>query len=1751
MQTLPNISIGEQICENERYWIFRGDSLQDKKTVRVKILKGDPPSPTQLAAFEYEYRITRLFRSRYILQAASLQPFGNSLAMVMEDFPGLPLSELIKAQDFTREESLQIAIQLTDALYDIHRKKVVYRDLNPTNIVYNRSRRQLKIAHFTFAVRLSHTPYATSSSLATLAVNLSYVSPELTGRLKKPVDHRTDFYSLGIILYELLTGGPPFSSTDPDELIKQHLTQEALSPDIIIPEIFPVLSRIILKMIEKSAENRYFTCAGLRQDLLRCLQESQTFGEPTDFHLGLHDVSDVFSIPATLYGRTRELSTLMSLCDSAAKGATRGVVIGGPPGIGKTALVMELKQKVFEQRGLFITGRFERPWKGPPYQPLVQAVQELAGQILREGDTTVRLWKNKILSAVYPNGRIIVDLIPEMEKIIGGQPSVPELAPLETENRFLMVFSSFLQACAALGTPLVLFLDDLQWADPQTLRLLDHFLINCLHGGLLFVGAYDHDRDSPPLPSAIESFLASGQNLIRIFLPPLGSEDVAALLSDTLSKVPESLDGLVLVCLNKTGGNPFVLREFLHSAHTRKHIFFNSETRRWQWNIQSLEKSLYSGKPQDVWDTKIERLAKDKQSLLCRAAVLGDSFSLEALAIVCEQSTLTLLGLVDFLIDEGFFTPITAPLLLSFSRKEQAFPCHLPSCTFRFTRSEIRQAALARTPEDHRITCELSMGRLLKSHLPHPDQPFQDYVWLDYLNAGIDLIDSPEERLRLAQTNLQAGRKALDAAAYDRAFFLFKCGLRLLPEKSWTSDYSLTFALYLAAAQAAALGSRPTAADDLFEKLGQRSVSPGDTAKVYTVRFQVIKARKGPEAAIEAAVGFWERLGFKFPSSPGKSHVLLAFSWTKFTLKRKQTDDLLHLPEITDPEQLAIFDFLCELATASLMISPELFCIIGLKMLRLSQRYGMTARSAIIGYAIYGLLQFGLVRNNLRNTLDFLHLMEKLQERENRKAHTPYGSYLTNRMIMPWKQHIRDTLVPFRETSRGCRELGDTETAALALCAHSIGLFLTGANLGTIREELKQNETEILRLGQPGPLFRHRILQQAVDNLLGANEHPVWLVGRHYNEKRRPLSVDKDERTTIFLFHLIKMMLAYIFGDMEEAGKNREIAGTYLMDIIILPAVPFFLFYSCLIDLACLKRTSGNERIIIPKQVVASQQRMKTWADHAPMNYLNKFLLVEAESAHILGRHEQALAYFDQAIASSRTNGYLMEEALAYEMASDYHLQCGRVHIARPYLQQAHSCYQSWGAAAKTRQLGRKTLLLRTGTGRDHNPSLERIASLSPAPVIAETEPVFNARAFINASQLLMGEIIFDQLLDKMMAILIDNSGAHQGALLFKEKNQWCIRARGTKDGQEVFAGGAFTSPQVIPKDIIEFVEVSRRSLNLKNPSHDGFFTEDIYVLQHRPQSILCLPILNQEEISYIIYLENNLEVGVFSCECQELIELIGSQASISLRNSSLYTKFSNTVDQLHAEIKKHRETQLQLLHSEKLSALGRLSASIAHEFGNPLIGVRYLIEDLRKRPALSKEDRDLLGIGLEECDRMKHLIDDLQQLNRPSSGKRKRFNVHHAIDNVLLFQKKYLKSKKISIVKAYNHHHPDIMAVEDQIMQVLVNLTINAVDAMPAEGGVLTVTTGGDAEGVTISIQDTGIGILPEYKEHIFEPFFSTKAEAEGTGLGLSVSYGIVAGHGGRIDVLSKPGQGSTFTVTLPVNLAFDFHHLLPPKHP
>ncbi|MDR3631579.1 MAG: AAA family ATPase [Desulfocapsaceae bacterium] len=1708
MQIPSTPEIIEQISESSRFFIFRGRDRRGQGTVILKVLKGDPPSPGQMAGLQREYEIIRAFSSDRIIRAFGLQPYGNSLAMVLEDFQGVPLAGLRDAFPSSLEKYLQIAVQLTEALDDIHRKGITHQNLNPAGILYNPDSGQLKIFDFCMASR-GAAPLPSRSFFP--EKSLLYAAPELLGRIHAMSDRRSDLYSLGIIIYELLTGIPPFQSDNSSEMIRLHLSQPPRPPHTIHPDIPLVLSRMVLKLLEKSPADRYQSCRGLRNDLFRCLHDIKTVGGVLDFVLGLQEVSGTFRIAKGI-GHIREQEVLRSACADAGFGARRAVIVRGVSGIGKTSLVQAMRKTVAGQGGYFLSGKSVQGEGGFPYMPLLRAFRGLVRLILAEDDVAIHHWKRELLAAIHPNGRIILDLVPEMEGILGAQPPVPGLEPAQTAHRFRLVLCNFIRACTACRSPFVLFLDDVQWADPDSLRLIGDLLTDPSVHGLLLICSESGETSPEPLQAMKTRLHDAGPGIHSIDLAPLTLEDVTGLLAETLFSTHQRVAELALVCQEKSRGIPLVLEEFLLAAYRAGYVFFDIVRESWRWNMEAIAGQNAPADLAGMFAARMKTLPKPSLGLLKLAACLGEVIDLAALS--CDQSASALPEDLQILLDEGLLVrqdyPSPSPSFRS-GPAGRLFPSS--SVAYEFGHDLIRQAASSLISEEEMAGIHRAIAQRLAG-----DEQFLDRV--HHLNAGMVDTADPKAKVDLARKNLMAGRQALALAAFHQAAVFFETGLGLLPAGSWKNHYDLALALHLETIRA---GCRsPEGTDLLVNSVWNNGATALDKARACQQMLRYLKERNQPAEALRTGLTVLASLGVSFPARPGKIHIHLARRKMHLLLANARIDDLLHLPAMTDPTRKIIMELLSDVGLIARILAPELFPLIVRQAIVLSLRHGNALQSAGLGYAPYGVFQCGMPGGNVRRGHAFGMLALDLQkQREGRVS--PETLYNVNRLIIPWQEHISVTLPALRTAYRYGLEEGDVEFAADALLACSSHRYWIGGPLPETREELEKNGEAIQRLGRKIPLDRHRLYQQAVENLLGRNERPARFIGTFYDESSMlPLHAEAGDKGTLFLAHLLKMAHAYLFLDLEQARESLAAAREYLSPIEASILIPLFNFYSSLIDLALYDKASAAGKKAIWKRVSASQRKMRKWADYAPMNYLHKYWLVEAERERILGR--EALECFDRAIRQARESGFLQEEGLAYELASRYHDGRGREHLARVYIREARCRYERWGAWAKVGQL---------------DAMASGVSDAGAAQPAAEPVLMIDAKVVVDASRRLMDEIMLEDLLLKMTGIMVESAGAQQGLLFLREKEGWCVRAKGTMSGRQVVKSHMLASPRDTPLSVIEAVARTGTTVVLDDPGEAGPFAGDAYLFRAKPKSILCTPIVHQDDILCIVYMENNLTASAFPPACQELIRLLCSLAALSLRNSNLYERLSRTVERLHEERDKRQEAQLQLLHAEKLSALGRLSASIAHEFGNPLIGVRYLIEDIQRRPALSREDRDLLAIGLEECDRMKLLINDLQQLNRPSSGKHTRFNIHRTIDNVLLFQKKNLKYRKIAIVKAYDLSLPEIVAVEDQITQVLVNLTINAVDAMPAEGGCITVSTSGNGESVFIAVKDTGEGIRSEDLEHIFEPFFSTKPTAEGTGLGLPVSYGIIAGHGGTITCSSKPGQGSTFTISLPVTPA------------
>ncbi|MFK0729688.1 MAG: ATP-binding protein, partial [Gloeotrichia echinulata HAB0833] len=872
----------EKIYESANSLVYRGILNSDNQPIILKILKENYPTSAELNRYKQEYEITHSLNTDSIIKAYELQRYKNSLVMLLEDFGGQSLKLLISQYQFSIEEFITIAIKTTEGLAAIHAANIIHKDINPANIVYNSETGQLKIIDFGISTRLS-LENQTSGNINQLEGTLAYIAPEQTGRMNRAIDYRSDFYSLGVTFYELLTHQLPFETNDPMELVHCHIAQRPKRPDKIIPSIPLTLSNIIIKLLAKTPEERYQTAWGIKADLETCLQQLKTVGKISQFPLGCQDISDEFHISQKLYGREKEITQLLTSFDRVSRGSTEMILISGYSGVGKSALVNELHQPVTCQRGYFVKGKFDQFKRDIPYAAITDAFEYLILQLLGEPEIILQTWKNKILKALGNSGQIIIDVVPDLEKIIGKQPPIEQLPPIETQNRFNLFFKKFIGVFMQKEHPLVIFLDDLQWADLPSLKLIELLITDSDTQYLLMIGAYRSNEVSSthPLILTLEQLNEAKAKFDTIILQPLALNQVKQLISDTLNRSTDESEPLAELLIHKTGGNPFFINQFLQYLYQQNFLIFkpselntntSNEIRYWHWDIDQINQIGITDNVVDLMVKKIEKLDEKTKNVLKLAACIGHQFDLEILSIINQQSKTCTARELQPALQEGLIVPLSnnynIPLLWNHEEMADAtseisdrfIPKFPDSIFYKFLHDRVQQAAYILISEDKKKEFHLKIGKQLLENTKEDELKENILDIVNQLNIGIELITHQPERDRLAQLNLIAGQKAKASSAYEPALRYLETALELLSIDSWLNEYDFTLAVYTETVEAQYLNTEYKQAEKLSTLVLQNAKKVIDTVKIYELKIQSYCAQLQLQSAIDTAIDILAKL---------------------------------------------------------------------------------------------------------------------------------------------------------------------------------------------------------------------------------------------------------------------------------------------------------------------------------------------------------------------------------------------------------------------------------------------------------------------------------------------------------------------------------------------------------------------------------------------------------------------------------------------------------------------------------------------------------------------------------------------------------------------------------------------------------------------------------------------------------------------------------------------------------------------------
>ncbi|PSB25404.1 AAA family ATPase [Stenomitos frigidus] len=1510
MIALPGIAIQDTIYESSASLVYRG-RRDDGLAVVIKLLKQDYPSPQEITRYRQEYAITCSLKLEGVIKAYSQQDYQRTLVILLEDFGGESLERWMQQRsDFCPmplARFLPLAINLTEILGSIHAANIIHKDINPGNIVFNPETGIVKIIDFGISTRFNRTN-PSYRSLHDLEGTLAYLSPEQTGRMSRLLDYRTDFYSLGVTFYQLLTGQLPFPTMDMLELVHCHLAKQPIPLHELNAGIPQPVSDMILKLMAKNAEDRYQTAWGIKADLEFCAHQLEESGQIDPIQLGLQDISEQFQIPQKLYGREAEIKTLLAAFDRVAAGnngkmgskivsvsprphlpaSSEMLLVSGYAGIGKSALVQELYKPITAKRGYFISGKFDQFQRNIPYSAIAQALQKLVQQLLGEPEEQVQQWRSQLLTALGSNGQLIIDVIPEVELIIGKQQPITDVGATEAQNRFNRVFQHFVRVFCSKEHPLVLFLDDLQWADSATLKLIELIMLDEQAQSLFLIGAYrDHEvKPTHPLALTLERLRQQGAVLQEIVLAPLRLEPLSQLLAETLHRDVDSVRALAELVLCKTEGNPFFVNEFLRMLHSEHWLTFKAEQRSWQWNMAQIQAQNITANVVELLLTKLKKLPAVTQQILRLAACIGAEFDLETLAIVCEQAPKAIFG--------ALLTAVQAGLIQPLSELDE----NLLVQEYKFLHDRVQQAAYALIDESQKQVVHLQIGHdLLEKTLPErlSDRLFEI---VDHLNYGIELITDQAERDEIAKLNLLAGQKAKAAIAYGTAKNYLATGREWLAASSWLTNYDLTLELYSKATEVAYLRGEFKDVEQWAEVVLQEAKTVLDTVKVYEVKIQLNMAQNQPLKAIDTALQVLQQLGISFPETPSQSDIRLQIDTITSLFAEKSIEDLIHLPEMTEPDKLAAMRILSGISIAAYIAAPDLMPLLAAKQVTMSIQYGNTFVSSF-AYAIFGMALCGRGRN-IESAYQFGQLGLGILSRSNVHSLKARTLNIISNFIIHWKEHNRELLKPLLEAYQGGLETGDFEFAAYSAYNYCFQALVIGKELMYVERVMSTYSEAIRQIKHEIALNWIQIFQQTVSSLMGNSSNSTRLMGEFYNEETElPRLQAANDRNSIFKVYFNKLFLNYLFSKYTQAVESSVVAEGHLSYVAALPLVPLYNLYDSLARLAAYPESNVQAQQEVLKKVAVRQEKMKQWSHSAPMNCLHKYHLVEAEKARVLGQLLEAEAFFEQAIQGAKENKYIQEEALAYELAAKFYLERGRSKIAQTYMKEAHYCYERWGATAKVKDLEtRYPQFFPPSSSVASTPIHTAFGTTSSTSLIA-----FDLTTVLKASQAISSEIELNQLLRSLMQILIENAGAQTGCLLLENSGEWAIEAacefNDDENGCVTRVLQSIPTANCLPESIIHYVIRTHKSILLNDATREGNFINDPYIQRNQTRSLLCLPLLNQSKLVGVLYLENQSVTGVFTPERSQVLHLLSTQAAIAIENAKLYSKLRASESQM------------------------------------------------------------------------------------------------------------------------------------------------------------------------------------------------------------------------------------------------------------
>jgi len=1457
-----------------------------------KVLKEEFPSKEILAQLDNEYDICSKSKSTNVRKAVKRDKIEGNESLVLEYIEGKDLHKLLNTEKLDLVQQLHIATDIATALLGLHKENIFHRRIHPSNILIEKSTNKIYLIDFGLATVGNLFEEGISTFREKEIESLKYIAPEQTGRINHTVDQRSDLYSLGLIFYRLFTGQLPFDSEAQLELMYANIAKTPVKPEIINPELPHILSDITMKLLSKDAEGRYQSAFGVKFDLEKCIKQLNETGNiddlsTSDFKIASSDFSGKLNFSNKLYGREKEIEKLNGFYDECANGQKKIILISGNSGSGKSSLVEELKISMAQKKGILLKGKFDQISSGTPYTTIVQTFNELV-QLILAGDKNFQVkWKKKIKDAIGNSGNILTQFMPGIENLIGKQPDAPELKGIEAQNRFNYEFTRFFKSLADKDSTLVMFVDDLQWADSSSLNLFKTISENRDIDYTMLIGSYRRNEvdKEHELYKKLNELKEDHVSFEELELHDLDYQNIFELISDTLLTRQENLALLSQIVFTKTKGNPFYVKQFLKSIYDEGFLHFDFDSLKWQFNSDLILQMNVSGNVVELMTSFVLKLPAETLDLLKTASTIGNSFSKRNLSLIKQISERNIEALLNLSVSEG---------LIIVSEND-----------YKFAHDRIQQAIYSLIPDDEKAKMHLINGQRLTLSYNEAELEEKLFDLIKQWNLGAEKITDKKEKDNLARLNLNAGNKAIASTAFPQALYYFEKGLNVMDENDWGGQYDFILQLTAKAADAAYLSGDYEKVDFHVNQILKNSKSLTDSVKAYEIDIKKLIAQNKPFEAVKLGLNILKKMGINLPLNPGKFAVLQDLVKIKFLLRNKSMAYYNNLPEMTSPEKNAAMRILSDISSASFFAVPDLVPLLAFKMIRLTVTYGLSRKSPF-SFAVYGYILSGFL-NEIDKGISFgeiaLHLAKKIHADE-----LIASIIATNNLFLVHRRvPVTETIPDLEKAFTTGLESGDNEYASYAAHNMVYQFYIMGYPLPELSKKAEMLELKIEKFQQDLTLRRLRLFHQSILNLLVETEKPDILSGEIFDESEMDSAeVTKSNEIYFQNLYLQKLHLALIFNLNDNAGKYVALAEKYQESVKGTTLYPLLYFYRAL-QITDVVPDSASKKLIL-KQVRKEINALKKYEKYCPADYSHKIFLLEAEYQYLGGNNEEAKILYDKALKAATQSNITSDLAYTWERAGRFFSNTKQDLLANFYLQNSYRIYKRWGALAKLKQMESHYIQLRGGGGAEWQSQLEGTQH-EASNIDLET--------VVKASAAISGEIILPKLLRKMMEIILENAGAQNGFLIMEKDGEKYIEAeiKADKEDLQILKSIPVSGSHLLAESVVSYVYLTQETVILDDACKSDLFGNDDFIKNNECKSVLCIPLMNMGKIQAVIYLANDLTSGAFTTKGVAVLKLLAGQMAVSIENALFYIELENKVKErtIELEIEKKKSDDLLL----------------------------------------------------------------------------------------------------------------------------------------------------------------------------------------------------------------------------------------------